>query len=75
MPAPTTQIERLPTASEVAEILCVKRQSLYSRSFRFELGLPAIKLGKRKIGFAASDVARVIARRREHLPRNGQEDR
>lgn len=53
--------ERLLTASDVAEILQVPSKSVY------ELPIPRIRIGLRRIRFRPADVREFIDRRIEHL--------
>jgi excisionase family DNA binding protein len=57
----------LITIEEAAEHLTCSRASLYSRQFREEIGLSAVRVG-RLVRFAEADVFEVIERRKEKFP-------
>ena len=66
---------RLLTPEEAAQRLGLSPRSLCDKRYRFRIGLPATKIGRR-IGFAESDVEKLINRGREKLSvgvRNGHQ--
>jgi hypothetical protein len=58
---------KLLTLEETASRLGVKSTSLADKRYRFRIGLPAVKVGRR-IGFSETDVEKLITRGREKLP-------
>lgn len=59
---------RIVPVDEAARRLGVSPRSLIDKRFRLRTGLPAVKIGKRRIGFAESDIERLIREGRERFP-------
>jgi len=59
---------RILTVDEAARQLGLSPRSLLDKRFRTRTGLPAVKLGRRRIGFDERDIERLIERGRERLP-------
>lgn len=59
---------KLLSVEEAGLRLGVSPRSLIDKRYRLRLGLSAVKIG-RKVGFAESDIDKLIECSREHLPR------
>lgn len=59
---------RIVPVDEAAQRLGVSPRSLLDKRFRSRTGLPAIKIGMRRIGFDERDIERMIEQGRERLP-------
>lgn len=63
-----TAAKRLLPVNEAAQRLGISPRSLSDKRFRLKTGLPAIKIGMRRIGFDERDIERMIEQGREHFP-------
>lgn len=59
---------RIVPVDEAAQRLGVSPRSLLDKRFRLRTGLPAIKIGMRRIGFDERDIERMIEQGRERFP-------
>ena len=66
-----TVATRIVPVDEAAQRLGVAPRSLLDKRFRTRTGLPAVKIGLRRIGFDERDIERLIERGRERLPGEG----
>ncbi len=62
------ETKRIVPVDEAAQRLGVSPRSLLDKRFRLRTGLPAIKIGMRRIGFDERDIERMIEQGREHFP-------
>ncbi|MHB8696005.1 MAG: helix-turn-helix transcriptional regulator [Solirubrobacteraceae bacterium] len=62
--------EPLLTALEVAKLLAVKRERVWSMSRRGEI--PTVRLGPREVRYRPEDIEKWIARRTTSRPRGTQ---
>ncbi len=67
----TTETRIIPV-DEAAQRLGISPRSLFDKRFRTRTGLPAVKIGLRRIGFDERDIERIIERGRESLPGEGR---
>lgn len=65
---------RLLTPEEAAHRLGISLRSLLDKRYRFRIGLPATKIGRR-VGFSENDIEKLISRGREKLPVRGGNER
>lgn len=65
-------IARIIPVDEAAKRLGVSTRSLLDKRFRLRAGLPAIKIGLRRIGFEEGDIERLIREGRERFPGEGR---
>lgn len=63
-----TAAKRIVPVDEAAQRLGVSPRSLLDKRFRLRTGLPAIKIGMRRIGFDERDIERMIEQGRENFP-------
>jgi predicted DNA-binding transcriptional regulator AlpA len=67
-----TAAKRIVPVDEAARRLGISPRSLIDKRFRMRAGLPAVKIGARRIGFDERDIERLIQRGRERLPDEGR---
>lgn len=59
--------KRIMPVDEAAQRLGISPRSLLDKRFRLRTGLPAIKIGMRRIGFDERDIERMIEKGRERF--------